>query len=82
MFISEYGVKIGQEHGEDGRRDVEGGRKDNANVSNAHFVHIRIIDDPNKECGERSDENPVCLGELSHQNLVCRDFLGFVVEIR
>lgn len=82
MFIREYGVKIGQEHGENGRRDIEGRSEDNANVSDAHLVDIRIIDDPDQKCGECSNENPVCLGKLSHQNLVCRDFPGFVLEIR
>ncbi len=82
VFFCEYGFKIGQEQGENGRWDVEGGRKNNSNVSNAHFVHFRVADDPNKKRREGPDQGPVGLGELAHQNPVCRDFLWFVVTIR
>lgn len=42
--IPKNAVKVGEEHREDRRRDVEGGGKDDADVPDCHLVHIGIVD--------------------------------------
>lgn len=44
-LFAEDGVEFGEEHGEDRGGDVEGWGEDDADVADAHFVDVRVVDD-------------------------------------
>lgn len=67
VFNTEERIKIGKEGGEYWRVDVKSRREDDADIANAHFVNIAVVDNANEELREGPNKGPVCLRKFSHQ---------------
>ncbi len=68
-----------QEDGKHGRRDVERGREDDADVAHRHLVDVRVVDDLDQERNQILEQRRVGLrealdelGQRSHLLLLVR----------
>ena len=74
----DFGI-VGQEHGDQGGRDVQSWSKDYADIPDRHFIDIRIIDDVDKEGREGLYQFTVHSRQLMNKNIEsCNLLLSFI----
>lgn len=76
----ENALKLCEEQGENRSWDVQRGRKNDANISDGHFVDIGIANNDDQELHQRPQQGQVRLGEPMNKSIECDDLLFLFSE--